>query len=233
MKAKLIKKSKEADSTYSFFFELTKPIHWLPGQFIYLTLPQMHFKDSRGSTRHMTISSSPTEGGILRVTTRIRDNSGFKKTLIALEKDDTIEVNGPSGTFILDENESGSHVFIVGGIGITPFRSFLIYKKAKNLKCKVKLIVTNHSKTSETFRNELDNLAKKDKDITIFRNYTKIKDGKRLDEGLLRKMLIDEEISSSTFWVAGPPKMVSDIEDILMALNIKADNIRLDKFTGY
>src|SRR3989344_6788227 len=160
MQLKLVKKVTEARGTKSFFWEPEKPVDWLPGQYYYFTLPKLNYPDARGATRHITISSSPTEGKLLRLTTRIRQESGYKKTLDTLAIGDVIEGEGPNGTLILDENEKGkSHIFLAGGIGITPFRSFIKYNIDKNLKIPMYLIYSNSVPGEIVFKKELDTWA--------------------------------------------------------------------------
>ncbi len=133
MKLKLIDVRDEARSTKSFFWQAEKAVSYIPGQYFYFTLPKLNYPDPRGATRHFTLSSSPTEGVTLRNTTRIREESGFKKSLSELPVGSEIQGEGPNGTFILDEKEPGPHIFIAGGIGITPFRSMIKYASDKNL----------------------------------------------------------------------------------------------------
>jgi len=106
MQLKLVNKIDEARGTKSFFWEPEIKVDYLPGQYFYYTLPELKFPDSRGATRHFTISSSPTEGNQLRLTTRIREESGYKKTLDELPIGSIVEGEGPNGTLILDENEN-------------------------------------------------------------------------------------------------------------------------------
>ncbi|EKD57627.1 MAG: hypothetical protein ACD_57C00206G0001, partial [uncultured bacterium] len=80
MKLKLVKKKNEAEGTKSFFFESETKVDYSPGQYFFITLPKLNYPDQRGETRHFTLSSSPTEQ-LLRITTRIRPESGYKKTL--------------------------------------------------------------------------------------------------------------------------------------------------------
>src|SRR3989339_1891462 len=128
MKIELVKKVVEAKDTMSFFWKAQKPFKYLPGQFFYVTLSNLDVADSKGTTRHFSFSTSPTEGNVFSFTTRIRNESGFKQTLKNLEIGTFAEFSGPEGTFIIDENEAGNNFLIAGGIGITPFRSALKYQ---------------------------------------------------------------------------------------------------------
>src|SRR3989338_4141605 len=160
MIARLVSTTIEAQDTMTFKWDTDKKVTYFPGQFMYFTIPTLIYPDKRGNTRHFTLSSSPTEKYISN-TTRIRKESGYKQTLAQLKKGDKIEVEGPSGTFIVDEEEKGPHVFIAGGIGITPFRSMLKYKMDKNLKYNVQLIYSNSIPELIAFRKEIEEWDKK------------------------------------------------------------------------
>lgn len=241
MKLKLVKKQTEARGTKSFFFEPEKKIDWLPGQFYYFTLPKLNYPDPKGATRHLTISASPTEGSLIRLTTRVREESGFKKTLDELALGEIIEGEGPSGTFILDEAEKDQkHVFLAGGIGITPFRSIIKYLVDKKLKTPIHLIYSNSVPEEIAFRKELMDWAKKYPNIRVDMTITKPEESKekwtgltgRIDEKLLSN-LITESLNNFVFWLCGPPAMVDAMEAVLGKLNVPLANVRSEKFTGY
>jgi len=248
----LVDKRDEAKGTKSFFWRTKTPISYLPGQCYYYTLPNLKYKDSRGPTRHFTISSSPSEGEVLRLTTRIREESGYKKTLDELKIGTKIEGEGPNGTFILDENEKGPHLLIAGGIGITPFRSFIKYSvdkqslavsDGKGLKTPLYLIYSNSAPEEIAFRKELEEWTKTYPNIKVGMTVTKPEESKvkwngltgRVDEKMMEKLIRNWklEIKNLTFWVSGPPPMVDAMEKLLGSLKITADRLRSEKFTGY
>ena len=239
MKLKLVEKRDEAKGTKSFFWETEKPVNYLAGQYFYFTLPSLNYPDPRGATRHFTLSSSPTEGNLLRNTARIREESGFKKTLDDLEIGTLIEGEGPNGTFILDEAEPGPHVFLAGGIGITPFRSMIKYAADKNLNTQIHLIYSNSIPEEIAFRAEFDGLAKSWPNLKLDMTVTKPEESKepwkgltgRIDENLIQKLVPD--LGSNIFWVCGPPAMVEAMEQTLGKLNLSSGKVRSEKFTGY
>ncbi len=231
MKLKLIKKLDEARGTKSFFWEPEGKVDFLPGQFYYFTLPKLNYPDGRGSTRHFTISSSPTEGNVLRLTTRIREESGFKKTLDELALGDEVEGEGPNGTFILDESEKGkNHVFLAGGIGITPFRVFLRYNIDKKLNIPMHLIYSN-SDSDFAFKRELEDMQKKYDFIKV--DFFDTSKSGHLDEKSIKNLVSESELSSSVFWMVGPPGFTNAMEEVVEKLKIDSDKIRSEKFTGY
>jgi ferredoxin-NADP reductase len=245
MKLKLVNKKLEATDTYSFYWEPKKRINYLPGQYFYFTLPKMDKPDYRGPTRDFTLSSSPTEGNLLRFTTRIRDESEFKQTLIKLQLGSFIEAEGPNGTFIVDEKEPGPHVFIAGGIGITPFRSIIKYQIDKKLSSKIILLYSNTTPDLISFEKELKSWTINNQNIKLVMTITQpdeslpAQTGKtkwsgltgRINEKLIEKT--SKGLKNPTYWIAGPPPMVTAMELLLQKLKIPSDKIRSDKFTGY
>lgn len=232
MRAKLVKKTTEAKGTKSFFFVPEKPLKFLPGQYVYLTLGKLLFPDVRGATRHFTISSSPTEKDHMRITTRVRDESGFKQTLDSLKIGETVEIEGPNGTLILDENEADkNHIFLAGGIGITPFISFVEYSLNKKLKIQAHLIYSNSEADQITFKKEIDKAAKSLKSFKVT-YIVSSRDG-RLDDRKLKDLTLGEADSETIWWVIGPPAYIDAMEMILEKMGIPSGKIRSEKFTGY
>lgn len=242
MKLKLLKKIVEAKGTKTFFWEPEAKIDYLSGQYYYFTLPKLNYPDPRGATRHFTISASPTEG-VLRCTVRIRQESGYKETLDELPVGGIIEGEGPNGTFILDESEKGkSHVFLAGGIGITPFRSFIKYNTDKNLEIPMHLIYSNSIPEEIAFRKELEDISSEFPYIKVSMTISHPEESKekwtgevgRIDENLIKKLVSNESIKSSTFWVVGPPAFTDAMEEMLdKKMKIPSDRVRGEKFTGY
>lgn len=230
MQLKLIKKIDEARGTKSFFWEPKNKVDFLPGQYFYFTLPKLNYPDTRGATRHFTISSSPTEGNLLRLTTRIRQVSGYKKTLDELPIGSTVEGEGPNGTLYLDDKVSGNQIFVAGGIGITPFRSIIKYNIDKNLKIPMYLIYS-YSDSDFVFKKELDEWQKENDHIKVA--YFDSSVSGHFDATKLSSLLPTYDILHTNFWLVGPPPFTDAIEDIFEKMKISSDNIRSEKFTGY
>ncbi|HTK03422.1 MAG TPA: FAD-dependent oxidoreductase, partial [Alphaproteobacteria bacterium] len=173
------------------------------------------------------------EKGLISCTVRIRQESGYKKTLDELKIGDKIEGEGPNGTLILDENEQNkTHIFLAGGIGITPFRSFIKYNIDKQLKIPMYLIYSN-SDSDFVFKKELETWQK-EYDYIKVEFFDTSKSGHLDSEKVLE--LIGNwklEIGNSVFWTVGPPGFTNAMEEVLEKLKVKSDNIREEKFTGY
>lgn len=243
MKLTLTEIRDEAKGTKSFFWQPDKTVSFYPGQYFYYTLPSLKYPDPKGSTRHFTISSSPGEGTLLRLTTRIREESGYKKTLAELPVGSVIEGEGPNGTFIFDEKETGPHIFIAGGIGITPYRSMLKYVSEKNIQTPIYLIYSNSIPEEIVFKKELEDLAAAHPNIKLAMTVSKPEESKvawtgltgRIDETLLGKLIGDWklDVRGCTWWLCGPPPMIDAMEQVLGKLKITSGSVRSEKFTGY
>lgn len=242
MKFKLIEVRNETKDIKSFFWEPDKNITFEPGQYFYYTLPKLKFKDPRGPTRDFTVSSSPTEGKLLRFTTRIRQESGFKKTLNEMKPGKFIEAEGPNGSFILDDNASAQNqIFLAGGIGITPFRSLIKYNIDKNLGIPIHLIYSNSVPDDIAFKEELESWSTQNEYIKLSLFVSHPEESKtkwtgltgRIDSDIVNNLVPNSSLLNSIYWISGPNVFVNAIEEILEGLNIPAENIKTDKFSGY
>lgn len=240
MKLTLVKKTEVATGTTSFSFKTTKTFSFEAGQYIYITLPKLNYPDERGETRHFTISSSPTESEYITVTTRIREESGYKKTLNEMPIGSVVEARGPHGTFILPIHSSQFtvHCFLAGGIGITPFRSMIKYNVDKKLGIPMYLIYSN-SDSEFVFKNELDKWQEENKNIKI--EFVDTSAIGHIDKLKILKFIANWKLTTKSgslfencaFSVIGPNTFVNAMEEILTKLQIPEDNIKSEKFTGY
>ena len=246
MKFTLIEKRDEAKGTKSFIWEPEKALDYLPGQYFYFTLWELNYPDPRGATRHFTLSSSPTETPLISLTTRIREQSGYKKTLDELAIGSVVDGEGPNGTFILDPTPqelrgASENIFVAGGIGITPFRSMIKYAIDKNLDIPIHLIYSNSLPEEITFRAELEEWSKKFPNFKLDMTVTKPEESKekwtgtvgRIDENLLKKLITNDQLLIANYWLCGPPPMVDGLEQVLGKLGLSVGRVRSEKFTGY
>ncbi len=237
MKLRLIQKIKEANSIKTFVFEKPENFNFLPGQFTYLTLPRLKYPDKRGNTRVFTISSSPTEKN-LKITTKIRKESGFKRTLDETKTGEAFEFRKPMGEFSVFKKTKIKYIFLAGGIGITPFRSILRYHQDKKIKNEIHLIWSVKKESEIPFREEF-NIWQKEKIAKIDITLTEETPNKwrgllgRIDKDKLGKLIPQENLKRSKFMICGPPSFVIAMEEILKELKVKEESIVSEKFSGY
>ena len=236
MRIRLKEQRPEAPAVISFVFDLLgQPFSYQPGQYVFFELDELQFPDERGKRRHFTISSAPTQQGIVMFTTRMR-GSGFKETLRHASPGYELTVEVPRGSFVLPEAEQRRHVFIAGGIGITPYHSIMRNAADTSLALDALLLDFNRSAADIIFRSELEAIAARMPSFRLVPVLSEPEAGwageqGRLDEGLLRRHVAD--MAGSLFWVSGPLPMVTAATELLAQLGVAPDAIRKDIFAGY
>lgn len=235
MEAKIKQKQKIAEGTLEVSFEvLGEQPEFKPGQYFFVTLPKLHYPDTRGNKRHFSIVNSPNQKGVLTMATRLRD-SGFKKTLGELALGEQVEVGPISGSFTLPEDTTRPLVFIAGGIGITPFISMLRYITEENLPYQVSLIYSNRDSSSTAFLKELESLAIKNPNIKLVLTMTQDEgwngEKRRIDSNFIKDYT--QNLNNPEFFVVGPPPMVESVKEALDLAGIGAENIKSENFSGY
>jgi glycine betaine catabolism B len=225
------------------------PFNYTAGQFAFFDIGGV-YNDPKGSIRHFTISSSPTENFIM-FSTRIR-NSPYKQRLLNLEKGAKVKFRGPEGQFVLHEDYSKPAIFLSGGIGVTPFRTMIKYATDKQLPLKIVMFDSNRNRDNILFRKEFDEWANVNKNLKIIYTISEDQHGSqspsltaqsdtewkgeygRIDKAMILKYVDTNTLNNSIFYICGPPSMLKAMQALLQEeLEIPRDKIKVEEFTGY
>ncbi len=240
LKTTLLKKKTVAENTMMFEFDKPDDFIYHAGQSIDLTLINPPETDTEGNTRAFSLTSAPHEE-TLTITTRMRDTA-FKRTLKSLPEGTEINLLGPFGSFMLHENTERPGLFLVGGIGITPFYSMIKDWLEKKLPHKLFLFYSNRKPEDTAFLNELTKIKNENKKFTFIPTMTNIKESKvawsgeegYIDEKMLKKYGSDTITNKNPiYYSAGPANMVSAMRVLLNKMNISNDEVRTEEFSGY
>ena len=229
MKAKyfylsFVKKEKLSEDTFIFYFDRKSTgFNFLAGQYIHIYLPIPNEK-GRGNSRMFTIASSPLEKDYIFIVTK-KGKTIFKKTLFNLRPQTSVQFYGPSGNLVLDEIKKPSYVFLAPGIGITPFRSIIKYISQKNLKITITLIVSFSKKEDFLFSSELLEISRSNPSIKVV--YTL----NRINDGIVKKHI--KNINAHSYFIAGSPRGVLDLEEVVSGMGVINDKIFIEDFEGY
>ena len=225
MKLKLIEKRQETPDVTSFIFTPSEPLVWKAGQFLHHVL---HHEptDERGSDRWFTNSAAPFENHV-RITTRQTTDKGssFKKKLFSLVVGKSIEISLVDGDFTLDD-PSQEHVFIAGGIGITPFRSILTQLNHEKKQINVTLLYSNRDQNI-VYKDELEAIAATNPNFKIHYIFSP----EHIDENKIRELIPD--LQKPIFYVSGPEPMVDALGETLKKMGITDGHLKQDWFPGY
>ena len=236
MRARIKEKREVAKGTLMVVFDLLgEEVEFKAGQYFWVTLLDPPYDDEKGPRRHITVVTSPNDRGVLGLATRVRE-SAFKRSLAELPVGSEAIVEQPKGEFLLPESTELPYVFIAGGIGITVFRSMLRYIAEENLPHRVTLVYSNRDQESTAFLEELDELEQAIPNLRVVFTMTDDPgwDGetRRIDAPMLRDHL-DADLGSFTYLIAGPPKMVEAMEELLIGEGVPETQIRPERFSGY
>jgi ferredoxin-NADP reductase len=201
----------------------------LPGQFMFITLGE-----GAGSlTRHLTISSSPTEP-FLEITKGVTAHP-FSEALKALSPDDTVSIRGPYGDFTF----TGEHEkvgFLSGGIGITPLRCMIRYATDKNLACSIILLYSCRGSEDILFGEEMEAIQRENGHFRSVVTLTRPDPGWTGLSGRIDRDLIEREIPDwreRVFFISGPSVMVETMSALVKGIGVPEGLVRREVFPGY
>ena len=214
-------------------FDRAAGFEYMPGQYIFVTI---HSGDEK-LTKHLTISSSPTEPDHLEVTKRLTGHR-YSDALNELRAGDAVTLEGPFGSSgFTFTGEYQKLLLLTGGIGVTPFRSMIRYCVDKCLETNIVLIYSNRYEWDIAFREEFDEIQRLNGNFRVVYIMTRPAVGwngltGRIDAGLIMQEVHD--CHERVAYVSGPHLMVDDMVAALRSgLGMSNDSVRYQYFTGY
>ncbi len=214
--------------TKSFRFKKPDDFQHQAGQWMYVNIKV----NGVVKLHHFTISSSPTED-FLEFTKKITD-SEYSQALDQMKEGDWVKINGPYGDFTY-AGEKVKIGALTGGIGITPLRSICKYCVDKKLPTSIIMLYSNKTENEIVFKDQLEEMAAQDSNITIRNVLTREPGWKGLsghvDGDMIKAQIPDYK--ERVFYICGPPSMNAAMKNALKGLNLPKSQIKLEDFTGY
>lgn len=204
-----------------------KPDGWAyrPGQWLTLTLDT----PEGAATRTLSHASAPADPTI-DVGTRMSD-SAFKKALLALEPGGQALLGGPGGRLALPGGATRM-VFLTGGVGITPVRSFLRDAASRQAPFDDALLLFgNRSPRCVPYLDELE--ALQGIGLRVVPCYESAPDDWAGERGFITAEMVRRYVSDvpkAAFMISGPPVMVAVMESVLDELAVPADARVVENF---
>jgi ferredoxin-NADP reductase len=236
-KVKLKRREEVAERTTAFYFEKPPGFVFRPGQFCNVALLDPPETDAEGNARSFSIASAPFEEDLM-LAMRMRDTA-FKRVLGRAPLGTEVRFSKAIGPFTLHEDASRPAVFLVGGIGITPFRSMILDAAHKNLPHSLLLFYSNRRPEDAAFLGELQDLAKNHANFELVATMAEMEKSQRAwqgEIGFIRKEMLDKyasHLARPIYYSAGPPAMVHAMRELLAGMGASEDNIRTEDFDGY
>ena len=215
----------EGGDVRSLYFSGSVP-PYKPGNFFRLHLLG---KDGKKIFRPYSAASHPSEQQ-LRLC--IKRNGEFSGMAFGLREGDRVEIDGPYGIFTLDPKD-GQRVFIAGGVGITPLRSMIIQTLLEGKPAV--LFHSSRTLSGITCIGEMKLLGLQSNGFRYFPAVTReqMPDGW---EGIIGRVTADGMITrlgtleGKTFYICGPPEMVSGVVKSLLGAGVKRENVKKEEW---
>lgn len=190
------------------------------GQFLFVRFPGDR---ALNESHPFTISSAPQED-VLRLT--VKASGDFTRDLFSRLKagmDATIE-----GAYGLFDYKTGGpkQIWIAGGIGLTPFLSFVRDMDGR-LNHNIDFYYTVRHKEEALFTEEIEAAAKKNPGLRAHVRYSAT-DGSLTIEDILKNA--GGSVKEYHIYMCGPLPMVQAFEQKFLALGVPAENIHFEEF---
>jgi len=223
---RLLARETVAEGTMAFHFER-------PSGFVHQAGQNALFKLGEES-RTFSIASAPHEPDLM-IATRMRD-SAFKRVLKTAQLGLEIEVDGPAGLMVLDEDAARPAVFLAGGIGITPFLAMARDAAHRSLPHRITLFYANRRPQDAAFLDELRGLEQRNPNFRLIAAMSAPPAGWKGETGFINRAMLERHLPDPlkpVYYFAGPPAMAMAMQSMLGELGVAEAGTRSEEFYGY
>jgi len=199
------------------------PLEYQPGQFVEVSIAGV-------GEAPISISSSPTQKGGFELVVRRIGNVTNK--IHQLQVGDKIGVRGPcgKGCYPVEEAKGKNLVFICGGIGLVPQRSFINYVLDNRSDYgEVTILQGTRDPSQRFYHSELQQWQNRD-DVVLLETIDKADDSWQGNVGVVTTLIdkIESDLRSAVFFVCGPPIMYKFVLMSLAEVEVPKENIFLN-----
>jgi predicted ferric reductase len=191
------------------------------GQFLFVRFPG---EKALNESHPFTISSAPYED-VLRLT--VKTSGDFTRYLFAnLKAGMDAVIDGAYGMFDY-KTGGGKQIWIAGGIGVTPFLSFIRDLETASLDRDVDLFYTVRHREEAVFADEIEAAAKKHERLKVHVRFSST-DGSLKVEDIINNA--GGSLSGYDIYMCGPLPMVQAFEKKFRGAGVPAGNIHFEEF---
>lgn len=219
-------------STKSFVLKAPGTMHFVPGQYVELSLPHKH-ADSRGVRRMFSIVSTPDVNHI-EVAVKIPEpSSSFKRVLDQLQPGDSVRATTVSGDFTLPRDKKQKVLLVAGGIGVTPYvsqlRSLIQNQEQRDITLIYAVATTDEIAYADILQQSGARIIVVSSNIKQRVSDWQYIELPQLDIGVIREHVPDTQ--ERIVYISGPPGMVNGLKRTFKQAHAK--RIKTDFFSGY
>jgi ferredoxin-NADP reductase len=162
----------------------------------------------------------------------------MKRTMAEMAPGTSVALGQPMGAMVLPKATAAPLVFLAGGIGITPFRSMCLYAAGTKTDHVIILFYSSRTPEETPFLNDLQRMAAGYSSVSVIITMTRAPEDPKIWNGLRGRLTADSIKARCPVWekasyfIAGPPTMADAMKETLNTLDIPADRIKMELFTG-
>ncbi|EUM08078.1 hypothetical protein L465_03610 [Enterobacter sp. BIDMC 29] len=192
---------------------------WQAGQAVLLRV----FPEDKpeGICRAYTLSNAPGHGAHFTVSVRLQVQGTMSSFIHQqLQVGDEVTLTAPDGSFVIPTQSVAPVVMIAGGIGITPFISYLSSLDLRLEGPDLWLYYGNRNSQSHAFREQLQAMSQQFPRLKIINVYdnplpTDVPGEDYQHTGIITAALFDEKLlrNRARFYLCGPGPMISSLEE--------------------
>ena len=217
---------------YEYHFVSERPVPHEPGQYLEWTLP--HEKpDARGIRRYFTIASHPGSDKVSFAVRHVENQSSFKRSHEEITEGTPLFVTHPAGDFTL-RSDTSRHVWIAGGIGITPFISMMRHAKAEKKSLSAVLFNCNKTEKDRLFVEELEHAE--ELGVTVVDVLLEAPASNMdYEVGFLTPEILKRRVAdwnTATYYISGSSGLVDAYSEMLRGMGVVRGRIVVDYFPG-
>ncbi|MBO1902069.1 oxidoreductase [Leucobacter weissii] len=223
------------DGTVELRFAAQRPLRYRAGQAIELHVPGVSPFAPRGQRRVFSLVSAPSDSREVRVAFRLPARpSAAKRALAELPVGAEVRATGVWGDFAPPRDARRGVVMVAGGIGLTPFLSWLREARSEGGERDAVLVLAASAPDANPFREELAELPARV--ILAGGENAPASLGPREEwagPGRITGERIAElvpDLAQRDAFVSGPPRFVAELRG---GLRRRSRRVRTDAFAGY
>jgi len=217
LKSKVVDIQNPIEDIFTVTFESDRKFKYRPGQFLHLALDEYDPSSQWPESRCFSIQSPPNQNQLTITYSAVGKYT--KRMAQELKIGTELWLKLPFGDIFDRGHRKENCVFIAGGTGITPFLSLF------NSNDFAEYI---HPKVYLGFRSRLYNLYDRQLDL-INNNNAKILITYQDTDGMLNiKSIFGENGNNTSYFISGPPAMISNFKTYLAEQGVMNSNIITD-----
>ncbi len=206
-----------------FSFNDGEPFDYIPGQFVEVSIGGV-------GEAPITISSSPTQKDYFELVVRRIGN--VTNAIHRVKTGDKVGIRGPlgKGTYPIEEAKGRNLVFICGGIGLVPQRSFINYiLDNRSDYGELTVLLGTKCIAQRFFHSEIDSWSSRN-DMQFMESIDEADDCWLGNVGVVTTLIpkIETELSSALVFICGPPIMYKFVLLALQEAKVPNENIFLN-----